>query len=370
MCLMWQLADETVKLFDATIEDMGVNINYFPDGQDPMSTISEYIETMRISLWETAFFFEFSMEKGVHKNKKAEDQVNFKPAMRRVLFRYFKFVLFPFKALTRTPTFFATFLDKDSEDCMFTKAILKAWDPVHLPTCGWYLDCLLKRPPSFEVPLRESLEPALKGKIASTPNPQAKESIKKGGKRKKPSPETKKSTPEAKKSTPEAKKSTPEAKKSTPETKSANLVVDLESLTEDLEASISPIMKKDEPAAKRLKPSPLSQPQDVPLSNVSTFELFPKLKGMALTPPLSSNWSTSSELIFNDSFVRMAEEKQKNLVWPQCFDDMVAFLKKVLIPLSISLFYHSFPSLYLYSFLSICTSHFHLIPLYHVYTSL
>jgi hypothetical protein len=97
MCLMWQLADETVKLFDATIEDMGVNINYFPDGQDPMSTISEYIETMRISLWKTAFFFEFSMEKGVHKNKKVEDQVNFKPAMRRVLFRYFKFMLFPLR---------------------------------------------------------------------------------------------------------------------------------------------------------------------------------------------------------------------------------------------------------------------------------
>jgi hypothetical protein len=286
--------------------------------------------------------------------------VNFKPAMRRVLFRYFKFVLFPFKALARTPTFFATFLDKDSEDCMFTKAILKAWDPVHLPTCGWYLDCPLKRPPSSEVILHESLEPALKGKIASTPNPQTKESVKKGGKKKKPSPETEKSTPEA--------------KKSTPETKSTDLVVDLESLTEDLEAStvntISLIMKKDEPTAKRLKPFPLSQPQDVPPSNVSTFELLPKLKGMALIPPLSSNWSTSSELILNDSFVRMAEEKQKTLVWPKCFDDMVAFLKKVLIPLSIFLFYRSFPSLYLYSFLSICTSHFHLIPLYHVYTTL
>jgi hypothetical protein len=51
--------------------------------------------------------------------------------------------------------------------------------------------------------------------------------------------------------------------------------------------TISPIMKKDEPVAKQLKPSPLSQPQDVLPSNVSTFELLPKLKGMALTPPLS-----------------------------------------------------------------------------------
>jgi hypothetical protein len=249
------------------------------------------------------------------------------------------------KALARTPAFFATFLDKDSEDCMFTEAILKAWDPVHLPTCGWYLDCPLKRPPSSEVSLHESLEPALKDKIASTPNPQIKESVKKGGKKTKPSPEA----------------------------KTTNLVVDLETLNEDLEASIvntaSPIMKKDEPVAKQLKPSPLTQPPSIPSSNVSTFELFSKLKHIALTPPLSSTWSTSSEFILNDSFVRMAEEKQHTDVWPKCFDYMVAFLKKVLIPILISLFYHSFINLYLYSLLSICTSHIHLIPLYHIFTA-
>jgi hypothetical protein len=90
--------------------------------------------------------------------------VNFKQAMGKVLFRYFKFLLFPKKALSKTPAFFVAYLDKDSEDCMFTEAILKAWDPVHLPTCGWYLDC-----PSSEVTLRKSLEPALKGQITSTP---------------------------------------------------------------------------------------------------------------------------------------------------------------------------------------------------------
>jgi hypothetical protein len=29
---MWQLADEAVNLFDATISNMGVTINYAPDG--------------------------------------------------------------------------------------------------------------------------------------------------------------------------------------------------------------------------------------------------------------------------------------------------------------------------------------------------
>jgi hypothetical protein len=56
--------------------------------------------------------------------------------MRRVLFRYFKFILFSTKALARNLTFFATYLDRDSEFCMFLEGILKAWDPVHLPTCG------------------------------------------------------------------------------------------------------------------------------------------------------------------------------------------------------------------------------------------
>jgi hypothetical protein len=74
------------------------------------------------------------------------------------------------------------------------------------------------------------LERALKGQIASTPKVQAKDSIKKGGKRKK-------STPEVKKSTPEAKKSTPEAKKSTLVATNSNVVIEVASILEDVETS-------------------------------------------------------------------------------------------------------------------------------------
>jgi hypothetical protein len=55
---IWQLADEAVNLFEASIFDIGVTINYAPDGQDPIPSISKYIETMRISLWDSAFFLE------------------------------------------------------------------------------------------------------------------------------------------------------------------------------------------------------------------------------------------------------------------------------------------------------------------------
>jgi hypothetical protein len=110
-------------------------------------------------------------------------------------------------------------------------------------------------------------------------------------------------------------------KKSTLEAKNSDVVVDVASFLKDVEASTvniaSPyIMKKDEPIAKWLRPLPLTQLHSVPSSNVSTFELLSKLKCISFTPPPTSSWSTSSKFIFNNSFVRMVEEKQRTSVWP------------------------------------------------------
>ena len=58
---------ETEKLFDATLADMHVFINYLRNGMDLLPTIFYYVEAMRISLWDTAFFCEFSVDKEVHK---------------------------------------------------------------------------------------------------------------------------------------------------------------------------------------------------------------------------------------------------------------------------------------------------------------
>jgi hypothetical protein len=139
-------------------------------------------------------------------------------------------------------------------------------------------------------------------------------------------------------------------KKSTLEATNLDVVVEVASIPEDVEASTvniaSPfIMKKDEPSAKRLRLTPLTQLISVPSSNVSTFELLPKLKGMALIPPPISSSSASSEFILNDSFVRMVEEKKHTNVWPKYYDDIVEFLTKVLIPISKSLICHFFYSI-------------------------
>jgi hypothetical protein len=194
------------------------------------------------------------------------------------------------------------------------------------------------------------LELALKGQIASTPKVQAKDSVKKGGKRK---------------------KSTPEAKKSTPMATNSDVVIEVASILEDVETSTvnlaSPFMKEDELGAKRYRPTPLTQVVSVPSSNVSTFQLLPKLKGMALVPPPISSSSTSSNFILNDSFVRMVEKKQHTKVWPKCYDDIVAFLTKVHIPILKSFICHFSYSTCIHT--CFFSSHFHLTPLYHVFTA-
>jgi hypothetical protein len=122
-----------------------------------------------------------------------------------------------------------------------------------------------------------------------------------------------------------------------------DVVIEVASILEDVETSTvnlaSPIMKEDELGAKWYWPTSLTQVVSVPSSNVSTFQLLPKLKDMALVPlPISSSF-TSSEFIFNDSFVRMVEEKQHTKVWPKYYD-IVAFITKVHIPILKSFICH------------------------------
>jgi hypothetical protein len=67
-----QLAVEPQNLFDDTVADMDVTVNYLPDNHDPLHQISDYVESIRISLWDTAFYREFNAEKRVHKNNPPE----------------------------------------------------------------------------------------------------------------------------------------------------------------------------------------------------------------------------------------------------------------------------------------------------------
>jgi hypothetical protein len=46
---------EVGVIFKGIIRDQKATINYHPNGSDPIPTIFDYIEQVRISLWDTAF---------------------------------------------------------------------------------------------------------------------------------------------------------------------------------------------------------------------------------------------------------------------------------------------------------------------------
>ena len=131
LCVWPQIAVEADELFSGVLTDLGENIEYNPDGEDPILTIFDYVEAMRCQLWEVAFFIELGGANGAHKNNPPEKQPFFVQAVRRVLYRYFRYVLLPRKAISKVPVFFPNYLDIDSTDSMFTPAIIKAWDPIH-----------------------------------------------------------------------------------------------------------------------------------------------------------------------------------------------------------------------------------------------
>ena len=126
---------EADELFSGVLTDIGENIDYNPDGLDPVLTIFDYVEAMRCQLWETAFYIELGGDNGAHKNNPPEKQHFFHQAVRRVLYMYSRYVLLPKKAISKVPPFFPNYLDIDCPDSMFTPAILKAWDPIHYQQC-------------------------------------------------------------------------------------------------------------------------------------------------------------------------------------------------------------------------------------------
>ena len=277
---------------------------------------------MRCQLWENAFFNELGGDNGAHKNNPPEKQPFFVQAVRRVLYRYFKYVLLPRKAISKVPAFFPNYLDIESPDSMFTPAIIKAWDPVHFQQCGWYLDCPLKKPPPFDIALRDSIQPILPSPAASIPLLESPTPPMGGSSRSKTA--TKESRPKGSKR------------------KAAELVD--EPMDEDIRATGSDIgippsqladpISSHPPRAPALKRIHLETPgQAKPITFVP-----PAVKAMSSTQAGTSSSASPRVLILNDSFHKMLDYKVKHNKFPSSYDDMVAFLSEVHIvhlPISI-----------------------------------
>lgn len=222
-------------------------------------------------------------------------------------------MLFPAKAISKVPAFFTNYCEKDSEDCMYTVAIMKAWKPIHWPNCGWYLDCPLKSPPASEIVLRDTLEPGLKGMVLASAKVPTEDPARKGKKRK--------LVKVQESITVEDDVTMDEVPIAAAEEQNPSLVRSEVLLDVPSPSNIFAQM----PARTRKK----SQSQKVLPSNTQVFESPPKRRDvMRNLLPLSVQ-TRCSELILNNCFVRIVQEKQKNKVWPQVYEDIMSFLSKV-----------------------------------------
>jgi hypothetical protein len=308
-----QIAVEADELFSGVLTDLGEIIEYNPDGEDPILMIFDYVEAMRCQLWDTAFFTELGGDNGAHKNNPPEKQPFFVQAVRRVLYRYFRYVLLPRKAISKVPPFFPNYLDIESADSMFTPAIMKTWDPIHFQHCGWYLDCPLKKPPDFDIALRESIQPLLPSPAASIPGTESPIPPQGG---------SSKSQTTLKGSRPQGSKRKAVELVEEPLDDVVRItgidIVDPHTELPDPISSNPPLAH----APKRLHHAVAAQTKPI------TF-VPPAVKVMSSSEACTSSSASTKVLIINDSFPNMLEYKTKHNKFPSTYEDMVAFLNEV-----------------------------------------
>jgi hypothetical protein len=323
---------EADELFSGVLIDLGEIIDFNPIGEDPILTIFDYVEAMRCQLWEVAFFVELVGDNGAHKNNPPEKQPFFLQAVRRVLYMYFRYVLLPRKAISKVPAFFPNYLDIESPDSMFTPTIIKAWDSIHFQTCGWYLDCPIKKAPAFDIALRDSIQPLFPSPSASVPE-SASPTPPLGGSSKSKIVNKESRLQGSKRKAPE--------------------LLD-EPMDEDIPATGNDIGDHHADLPDPINSHPLRAPAPKRLhlgvkpsqANPITF-IPPAVKAMSSHPACTSSSVSSRVLILNDSFHRMLEYKSKQGKFPSTYDDMVAFLSEVHIEFNS----HSIPISFFHSFI-------------------
>jgi hypothetical protein len=329
-----QIAVEADELFSGVLTDLGEVINYNPDVEDPILAIFDYVEAMRCQLWEIAFFTELGGDNGAHKNNPPDKQPFFVQAVRRVLYKYFRYVLLPRKAISKVPVFFPNYLDIESPDSMFTPAIIKAWNPIHYQQCGWYLDCPLKKPPLFDIALRDSIQPLLQSSSVSIPALESPTAPKGGSSRSKTGSKGSRGL----------------------KRKAIDLVE--EPMDEDVPATRCDIgdrapdlpdpIGSQPPRAPALKRIQLGVVGD---ANPIKF-IPPAVKAMSSSQACTSSSASSRVLILNDSFHQMLDYKAKHNQFPSTYDKMVSFLSEVHFQRLLHSFQLASPSSHIHSILN------------------
>ena len=83
------MAKEALAPYESTISELNITIKIASKTAELLPLFADYVESWKVSCWETTFFKLFKSNDGIMKNKKTFDkQLGGLQAMRRVVYRY------------------------------------------------------------------------------------------------------------------------------------------------------------------------------------------------------------------------------------------------------------------------------------------
>ena len=83
-----ELAKEVVALYKFTISELNITIKIAPETVEHLPLFTDYVESWRVTYWETAFFKLFKSNDGILKNKTFNKQHGGLQAMRRLVYKF------------------------------------------------------------------------------------------------------------------------------------------------------------------------------------------------------------------------------------------------------------------------------------------
>ena len=83
-----QLGKEALVLNESTIFELNITIKITSETAEPLPLFVDYVESWRVTCWETTFFKLFKSNDGIMKNKTFDKQPGGLQAMRRVVYMY------------------------------------------------------------------------------------------------------------------------------------------------------------------------------------------------------------------------------------------------------------------------------------------
>ncbi|KAG0566984.1 hypothetical protein KC19_7G101700 [Ceratodon purpureus] len=148
------LKQKSLEFYDALTSD------YSLSEKAPSINLAAYIDDHRIRQWDWAFNIPI-LNKEISKSAEwgTAKQAHGEPAMNRLIYRYWTHVLQKEQVVPQAHPSFASWLDYDNQDTMFSRDQINHWSKEHLFNCQWYIEMDPAETPPHMVELRREIEP-------------------------------------------------------------------------------------------------------------------------------------------------------------------------------------------------------------------